>query len=113
VKSRQKKVSSDRHDISRITEDILGCKWTVLVLDKLSQGITRPGALTKDTPGLTAKVLNERLRKLVRFGIIERHSFDEIPPRVEYALTPLGHRIAIVLDQLHQIESELIDGDIG
>ena len=54
--------------------------------------------------GLTAKVLNERLKKLLRFGIIERQMFAEVPPRVEYRLTAFGKRFNSVIAQIAALE---------
>jgi len=104
VKSKQKKNSAPQ--IGRVLEDILGCKWTVIVLQKLGGGTNRPGALVNSTPGLTTKVLNQRLRKLLRFSVINKRTFAEIPPRVEYSLTPLGRRICKVLLELERIEAD-------
>ncbi len=104
MKSQKKKNIAP--NIGRVLEDILGCKWTVVVLRKLAQGMNRPGALVNSTPGLTAKVLNQRLRKLLRFAIISKRSYAEIPPRVEYSLTPLGRRISKVLVELERIEAD-------
>ena len=59
--------------------------------------------------GLTAKVLDERLRKLVRFGLLERRAFAEVPPRVEYHLTILGRRFERLLDDIHALESDWSD----
>lgn len=56
--------------------------------------------MQRKVPGLTAKVLNERLRKLLRFGIIERQIFAEVPPRVEYRLTAFGRRFDGVLAEI-------------
>ena len=61
------------------------------------------------TPGLSKKVLNERLRKLVRFGIFERIAYPEIPPRVEYRLTAFGRRFSRVIDQVEALERALAD----
>lgn len=101
VKSRQ------QHGISRIIEDILGCKWTVAVLRSISRGIVRPGELTRHIPGISTKVLNERLKKLMRYSIISRKTFNQIPPKVEYRLTALGRRITAVLRALEKIELDL------
>lgn len=107
-KTARKKISIPyEHGISRVIEDILGCKWTVVVLRSIAGGVHRPGALTKRIPGLSPKVLNERLRKLLRYSIISREVFNEIPPKVEYRLTPLGKRISKVLSDLEKIEAEL------
>ena len=90
-----------------MVEDIVGCKWSLCVLDLVSRGINRPGAMQKSIVGLTTKVLNERLRKLVRFGIVRRQSFAEVPPRVEYRLTPFGRRFNTVLAEVAKLEREL------
>lgn len=58
-------------------------------------------------PGLSAKVLNERLRKLQRFGILRKLSYPEIPPRVEYHLTEFGQKFSAVLDSIERLEREL------
>ncbi len=89
-----------------MVEDIVGCKWSLSVLSLVTAGINRPGAMQKRVAGLTAKVLNERLRKLLRFGIIEREIFAEVPPRVEYRLTTFGKRFSNVLEQIAALESE-------
>jgi DNA-binding HxlR family transcriptional regulator len=64
------------------------------------------GAIERATPGLTAKVLTERLVKLVAFGILSKQSYPEIPPRVEYTLTPFGERFVAILDQIEQLKAE-------
>jgi DNA-binding HxlR family transcriptional regulator len=89
-----------------MVEDIIGCKWSLAVLALARQGIHRPGAMEHAVPGLSAKVLNERLSKLVRYGILEKHSFPEIPPRVEYHLTAFGHRFNTLLDAIEALEDE-------
>jgi DNA-binding HxlR family transcriptional regulator len=92
--------------LEEILEGCLGCKWTLHVIGRVRAGVTRPGALEKTAGGLTAKVLNERLVKLVRFGILRRTSHPEIPPRVEYDLTPFGARLADVLDQIERLRAD-------
>lgn len=89
-----------------MVEDIVGCKWSLTVLSLIAAGVSRPGAMQRRTNGLTAKVLNERLRKLLRFGIIEREIFAEVPPRVEYRLTAFGRRFSGVLAQIAALEDE-------
>lgn len=89
-----------------MVEDIVGCKWSLTVLGMIASGVTRPGAMQRQVDGLTAKVLNERLRKLLRFGIIEREVFAEVPPHVEYRLTTFGKRFDTLLDQIATLERE-------
>jgi DNA-binding HxlR family transcriptional regulator len=91
---------------ARMVEDIIGCKWSLTVLGLVASGVSRPGAMQRRVAGLTAKVLNERLRKLLRFGIIERHVFAEVPPRVEYTLTEFGRRFDGVLREIAALDRE-------
>lgn len=93
-------------DTAGMLESVLGCKWSLAVLAMVRRGIVRPGAMTRAEPGLTTKVLNERLRKLCRFGVLSRRSYPETPPRVEYALTAFGLRFVDILDRIAALESE-------
>ncbi len=94
------------HSIPRMLEDVLGCKWTVQILMRVRGGVCRPGALERSLDGLTTKVLNERLAKLTRFHILERQAYPEIPPRVEYVLSPFGERFVALLDEVEQLSRE-------
>ncbi len=82
--------------------DILKCKWTLAILDAIAQGINRPGKLERALPGLTPKVLQERVRKLERFGLIRRQVYPEVPPHVEYAFTPRGERLIELLKTIRE-----------
>ncbi len=93
--------------IAAMVEDVIGCKWTLRVLGRIRAGTHRPGAIRADLDGLTTKVLNERLRKLARFGIVARRAYPEVPPRVEYTLTPLGRRFVRLLDQVERLQADL------
>ena len=93
--------------IRRIVEDVVGCKWTLHVLAQVRAGVNRPGALVRTAEGLTTKVLNERLAKLVRYGVLEKQSFPEVPPRVEYRLTPMGERLNGVLDAIEALQDDV------
>jgi len=90
-----------------MVEDIVGCKWSLIVLDLVRRGVRRPGAMEHAIDGLTAKVLNERLRKLQRYGILNKRSYPEVPPRVEYSLTSFGRKFSVILDQIARLDSEL------
>ena len=68
----------------KVFEDILKCKWTLRILDRLIDGDNRPGQLKRNISGLTAKVMYERLKKLERFGIINRKPVREKPLEVHY-----------------------------
>ncbi|MBX3120676.1 MAG: helix-turn-helix domain-containing protein [Nitrospira sp.] len=92
---------------ARMVETIYGCKWSLTVYRLLANGINRPGEMVRSVEGLTTKVLNECLRKNVAFGIIERIAYNEIPPRVEYAVTPFGRKFIRILDALEQLQDDI------
>jgi DNA-binding HxlR family transcriptional regulator len=93
--------------VARIVEDLVGCKWSLAVLAQIRAGVKRPGEIERAIAGLSQKVMNERLRKLQRFGIIDRRVFAEVPPRVEYRLTPFGSRFAKLLDGIDRLQRAL------
>lgn len=98
---------TENPNVKRMVENIIRCKWSLSVLDAVRNGINRPGAMQRTIDGLTTKVMNERLRKLVRFGILRRISYPEVPPRVEYEFTGFGKKFLRLLDQIEQLENEL------
>ena len=98
--------STARESVASVIEDILGCKWTLHILGQIRHGVIRPGALQRNVPGLTTKVMNERLRKLVRHGLLEKRAYPERPLRVEYRLTPFGRRTTRILDQIEALDRE-------
>ena len=89
--------------------EVVGCKWSVEVLRAVRGGVRRPGALERAIAGISTKVLNERLAKLQRLGLVARTAYPEVPPRVEYTLTPAGDRLCRLLDELDRLEAELAD----
>lgn len=82
--------------------DVLKCKWTLAILDAIARGVNRPGRLERELPGLTTKVLNERIRKLERYGILVRKVYPEVPPRVEYEFTPRGERLRVLISHVQE-----------
>jgi DNA-binding HxlR family transcriptional regulator len=104
MKAKAKRILRPGVGAARMVEDIIGCKWSLTVMGLIADGVSRPGAMQRRVSGLTAKVLNERLRKLLRFGIIERHVFAEVPPRVEYTLTSFGRRFDGVLKEIAALD---------
>jgi DNA-binding HxlR family transcriptional regulator len=71
--------------------DRLAHKWTMLIVWALKREPMRFTALRVAVPGVTSQVLTRSLRELQRDGLVDRRYFPEVPPRVEYALTDLGH----------------------
>jgi DNA-binding HxlR family transcriptional regulator len=94
--------------VAAMVENIVGCKWSLRLLGLIAGDVHRPGALQRACPGLSAKVLNERLRKLTRFGIVKRTVRGEKPPvEVEYKLTPFGLRFVRILDEVRRLQEEV------
>jgi DNA-binding HxlR family transcriptional regulator len=109
-------VNEDRKAIpvAAMVESIIGCKWSVLLLGLLADGCARPSALLRACPGLSAKVMNERLQKMIRFGIARRTVFGEKPPvEVEYALTPFGRRFIGILEEVRRLQDAVDHGAIA
>ncbi|SIT69134.1 helix-turn-helix domain-containing protein [Microbacterium sp. RU33B] len=75
---------------TRVVLDHVMSKWGVLVLAALTDGTARWGELRRSVDGISEKMLASTLRTLEADGIVARTSYPEVPPRVEYALTPLG-----------------------
>jgi DNA-binding HxlR family transcriptional regulator len=88
-------------------ETVVGCKWSLTVVDLVQRGIRRPGAMERTVEGLSAKVLNDCLRLLVSYGVLEKRSFAEIPPRVEYHFTPFGREFVEIFKILDDLEEKL------
>jgi DNA-binding HxlR family transcriptional regulator len=93
--------------VARMVEDIVGCKWSLAVIGAVRRGVCRPGALEHSIDGLSKKVLNERLAKLVRYGILDKHSYAEMPPRVEYRITHFGEKFCGLLDGIEALQRDL------
>lgn len=105
-----------RHDdppVAAMVESIVGCKWSVRLLELIAEGENRPSALLRACEGLSAKVLNERLVKMRRFGIVERRAKGQRPPlEVRYELTPFGCRFAGVLDEVRRLQRAVDRGEL-
>lgn len=81
--------------------DLIGSKWSVLVIGRLEEGPYRFGELRRAVPGITQKMLTQTLRRLEEDGMVHREVLVEMrPPRVEYSLTKLGHTITEPLEAI-------------
>lgn len=86
----------------RRTLGIIGGKYTPFILTELFTGTKRFGELRRSVPGLSPKTLSEKLKELADQGIIDRVSYPEVPPKVEYCLTERGAKLErIILDLQH------------
>ncbi|MFC9895775.1 winged helix-turn-helix transcriptional regulator [Nocardia sp. NPDC127579] len=85
-----------------VTLDVIGGKWKGMVLYQLMLGAARFNELRRVIPGATQRMLTLQLRELERDGVITRTVYPEVPPRVEYDLTPLGRELGPLLDLMEQ-----------
>lgn len=80
------------------TLEILGGKWKALIVCLLMSGTKRTGELQRLIPHISQKVLIQQLRELEKDGIVERHVYDEMPPKVEYSITTYGKTANKIID---------------
>lgn len=88
------------------TVQLIGNKWKLLILRNLTARPWRFNELRKDLDGISQKVLTESLRSMESDGIIVRTVYAEVPPRVEYSLSPLGETLRPILDAMQAWGSE-------
>ena len=79
---------------------LIGGKWKLLILRNLRVRPWRFNELQRDLEGISQKVLTDSLRQLMEDGLVYRHDYQELPPRVEYGLTALGRELLPVMDAL-------------
>lgn len=92
--------------VAFMVESILKCKWSVKILQLCIEGYRRPSEFLRACPKLSAKVMNERLRKMVSFGILQRAVYGEKAPiHVEYRLTPFGHKFLRVIEEIRRLQN--------
>jgi len=94
--------------VGTLVETIIGCKWSLTVYALLDEGIKRPGEMVRSVEGLTTKVLNSCLQRNVKFGILQKSSYPEIPPRVEYEITEFGRKFVDILNHIRALDQELL-----
>jgi DNA-binding HxlR family transcriptional regulator len=99
--------------VASMVESIIGCKWSVRLLQLCAEDHHRPSAFLRACPGLSSKVMNERLRKMTRFGILKRTVFGETTPvEVEYRLTPLGRRFMQIIEEVRRLQETIDHGAV-
>ncbi len=93
------------------TADIVCGKWTLLLVRELSEGRSRFCELERSLTGISPRTLSLRLRGLEEEGIVERHTYPEVPPRVEYALTDKGQALLPIIDGMRAYGQQWLAGD--
>lgn len=77
----------------RTTLELIGGKWKLLIVFQLAAKPLRLSELRRSIPDISEKMLIQELKNLTNSNLVDRHNFGEVPPRVEYKLTPIGHKI--------------------
>jgi DNA-binding HxlR family transcriptional regulator len=95
------------------TAEIIGSKWTAVLVHDLSEGARRFSELERSLPGISPRTLSERLRALEGEGIVVRRSYSESPPRVEYELTPKGAALLPIIDAMRMFGHEWLVPERG
>lgn len=104
-----RKINSTNYQNQKILEEscgmtyamvLLSGRWKVNILWNLNKGINRYGKLKNEIPGISEKMLTQRLRDLENEGLIVRKDFKKIPPHVEYYLSEAGEQLTPVLSEL-------------
>jgi DNA-binding HxlR family transcriptional regulator len=85
---------------AEVTLDVIGGRWKIPILYHLCQGVKRFSELQRAIKGVTHKMLTQQLRELERDGIVQRTVYAQVPPKVEYRLTPHGQTLKVVVDAM-------------
>jgi DNA-binding HxlR family transcriptional regulator len=94
-----------------MTAEIICSKWTLLLVRELSEGCSRFCELERSLTGISPRTLSLRLRALEEEGIVERTTFGEVPPRVEYALTEKGRDLLPIIEDMRSYGERWLGGE--
>jgi len=106
VKSRTEKPVADPSCPVRACADLVCSKWTILVLRDLAEGRSRFCELERSLAGISPRTLSLRLRALEEERIVQRRTYPEVPPRVEYQLTDKGRALLPLIEDMRQYGRE-------
>jgi DNA-binding HxlR family transcriptional regulator len=93
------------------TAEIVCGKWTLLLVRELSEGRSRFCELERSLVGISPRTLSLRLRALEEEGMVERHTFPAVPPRVEYSLTEKGRALITIIDDMRAYGETWLGGE--
>jgi DNA-binding HxlR family transcriptional regulator len=102
--------SNDSCPVCRTAEVVCG-KWTLLIIRDLADGRSRFCELERSLAGISPRTLSLRLRALEEEGIVERRTYPEVPPRVEYALTEKGRALVPIIEDMRTYGRRWLDAD--
>ena len=93
--------------------EVIGGMWKVIVVRELLTGTKRYSELHRGLRHATHKMLAQQLRQLEADGVVDRKVYPQVPPKVEYSLTPLGRELGPLLDSMSGWGTQVIDGRAG
>ncbi len=103
-------ISNSRCPVCRTAEIVSG-KWTLLIIRDLADGSSRFCELERSLEGISPRTLSLRLRALEEEEIVARHTFPEVPPRVEYALTEKGRALVPLIEDMRSYGRRWLPAD--
>jgi DNA-binding HxlR family transcriptional regulator len=103
-------LSNSTCPVCRTAEVVCG-KWTLVLIRDLADGNSRFCELERSLEGISPRTLSLRLRALEEEGIVERHTYPEVPPRVEYALTEKGEALVPLIDDMRRYGTRWLLGE--
>lgn len=87
---------------AEVTLSMINGRWKLLIFRELLSGVKRFNQLQRSLTGVTQKMLTQQLREMEADGLVSRKVYAEIPPKVEYSLTPRGESLKPLIDQMHE-----------
>ena len=105
----QKQVITDKVCPLEYAVKAISGKWKIPIIWRINEGERRPSEFLRGIATVDRRVLNQQLKELEEVGILLKQRFDEVPPRVEYTLTPMGVKLIEVLKQLNGWGSHLLE----
>jgi len=103
-------ISEQRIGVAAITENLLKRKWSAVILRNLNKGFNDPVDIARVEPSISPKVMSDRLRTLVRYGLIARYPRPAPSSVIEYRLTALGKKILELIEGIDNLDQQLRQG---
>jgi DNA-binding HxlR family transcriptional regulator len=97
-----------RLGVAAITENLLKRKWSATILRHIAKGVSDPAEITRHEANLSTKVMSERLRSMLRYGLLARFPRPSPSNVIEYRLTPLGKTLLEMINALDELDQQLI-----
>jgi DNA-binding HxlR family transcriptional regulator len=97
-----------RLGVAAITENLLKRKWSATILRYLEKGVSDPAEITRHEVNISTKVMSERLRTMLRYGLLARFPRPSPSTVIEYRLTPLGKKLLDMINAIDELDQQLI-----